>query len=178
MSPTGETPLAKRNKVPRHYQRVEIQYSRLGVEDFDFEYYNRTVFAGLETHIPNSYANPLLQLLYFLPPVRAAVLAHLPTHHDKDGCLACELYFLFRASRRRARRLSEDCKGANRTGRACAITAGRVSGMLDGSKGANCHANNFLDAFGRVPQGVPVNANTQVVPSRIGTGMTVTTFRI
>ena len=37
-SPTGDTPAAKRNRVPRHYQRVEIQYSRLGVEDFDFGY--------------------------------------------------------------------------------------------------------------------------------------------
>jgi len=128
--------MAKRNKVPRHYQRVEIQYSRLGVEDFDFEYYNRTVFSGLETHIPNSYANPLLQLLYFLPPVRAAVLAHLPTHHDKDSCLACELYFLFRASRRRPRRPGEGvATGAERTGRTCATTGPlgvRHAGRLEG----------------------------------------------
>ena len=59
-------------------------------------YYNRTVFAGLETHIPNSYCNSLLQVLYFMPPIRALVLAHSPVTHDKDGCLACELGFLFR----------------------------------------------------------------------------------
>jgi hypothetical protein len=155
-SPTGDTPAAKRNRIPRHYQRVEIQYSRLGVEDFDFgsvplplqhtpfprlcycvqqgscgtgplclllalpcqpalyvcisdrrggaagaswgtpRFYNRTVFSGLETHLHNSYCNAFLQLLYYLPPVRALVLAHSPTAHDRDACLSCELNFLFR----------------------------------------------------------------------------------
>ena len=49
--------------VPNRYQRVEIKYSKLGVEDFDFRYYNKTNFAGLETHIPNAYCNALLQVI-------------------------------------------------------------------------------------------------------------------
>jgi len=49
--------------VPKRYQRVEIKYSKLGVEDFDFRYYNKTNFAGLETHIPNAYCNGLLQVV-------------------------------------------------------------------------------------------------------------------
>jgi len=49
--------------VPKRYQRVEIKYSKLGVEDFDFRYYNKTNFAGLETHIPNAYCNALLQVV-------------------------------------------------------------------------------------------------------------------
>ena len=56
---SGEDPFIS---VPKRYRKVEIKYSKLGVEDFDFRHYNKTNFAGLETHIPNAYCNAMLQV--------------------------------------------------------------------------------------------------------------------
>jgi PAB-dependent poly(A)-specific ribonuclease subunit 2 len=47
--------------TPKPYRQVEIKYSRLGIETFDFAHYNDTRFAGLEIHIPNAYCNSMLQ---------------------------------------------------------------------------------------------------------------------
>lgn len=76
------------------YRIVEIRYSRFGVEDFDFRYYNKTNYAGLETHIVNSYANPLLQILRFTPVSRNLALRHTARDCRPDNCLLCELGFL------------------------------------------------------------------------------------
>jgi PAB-dependent poly(A)-specific ribonuclease subunit 2 len=76
------------------YRIVEIRYSKFGVEDFDFRYYNRTKYAGLETHIVNSYANPLLQILRFTPTARNLALHHTARDCRADDCLFCELGFL------------------------------------------------------------------------------------
>ncbi|KAI8355181.1 ubiquitin carboxyl-terminal hydrolase-domain-containing protein [Blakeslea trispora] len=91
--------------MPRYYQRVEIQYSRFGVDDFDFGYFNATQYGGLETHIRNSYCNSLLQVLYFISPLRKIAKSHIKIACSKDNCLLCELGFLFR--------MLEDSKGQN-----------------------------------------------------------------
>ncbi|KAI7871039.1 ubiquitin carboxyl-terminal hydrolase-domain-containing protein [Spinellus fusiger] len=91
--------------MPQHYRRVEIQYSKFGVDDFDFGYYNQTVYSGLETHIRNSYCNSLLQVLYFIVPLRKIATSHIGTSCPKENCLLCELGFLFR--------MLEDAKGQN-----------------------------------------------------------------
>lgn len=91
--------------MPRYYQRVEIQYSKFGVDDFDFGYYNATRYGGLETHIRNSYCNSFLQVLYFIIPLRKIAKAHIKIACPKDNCLLCELGFLFR--------MLEDSKGQN-----------------------------------------------------------------
>ncbi|KAI9886097.1 MAG: hypothetical protein M1823_002115 [Watsoniomyces obsoletus] len=82
-------------EVPVMYRNVEIKYSKFGVDDFDFEFYNRTKFSGLETHIVNSYANPLLQLYRFTPLLRNLALQHTSTSCLSESCLLCELGFLF-----------------------------------------------------------------------------------
>lgn len=58
-----------RNRVPSCYSRLEIHYSKFGVDDFDFDYYNQSggLYCGLENHLDNSYVNPLLQIYRFTP---------------------------------------------------------------------------------------------------------------
>lgn len=57
------------NRVPPCYTRLEIHYSKFGVDDFDFDYYNQSngLCAGLENHLDNSYANSLLQAYRHIP---------------------------------------------------------------------------------------------------------------
>lgn len=81
-------------EVPALYQSVEIQFSKYGVDDFDFEFYNKTRYAGLENHIANSYANSLLQVLHFTPLVRNLALQHAATDCLSEKCLLCELGYL------------------------------------------------------------------------------------
>ncbi|KAF1965711.1 PAB-dependent poly(A)-specific ribonuclease subunit PAN2 [Bimuria novae-zelandiae CBS 107.79] len=83
-----------RKDVPAMYGNVEIKYSRFGVDDFDFAYYNQTPYSGLETHITNSYANSLLQLLRFTPLIRNLALRHTASPCLYESCLMCELGFL------------------------------------------------------------------------------------
>ena len=58
-------------------------------------YYNKTHYSGLETHITNSYSNPLLQLFKFIPLLRNIALLHAATTCLSESCLLCELGFLF-----------------------------------------------------------------------------------
>jgi PAB-dependent poly(A)-specific ribonuclease subunit 2 len=49
--------------LPGRYRRVEIKIqSSVRFEVFDFSFYNRTRFAGLENDLPNCYCNSLLQV--------------------------------------------------------------------------------------------------------------------
>ncbi|PUU76126.1 ubiquitin carboxyl-terminal hydrolase-domain-containing protein [Tuber borchii] len=82
-------------EVPPVFRKVEIKYSKFGVDDFDFEFYNKTRFSGLETHISNSYMNPLLQMYKFTPLLRNLSLRHTATACTKDDCMLCQMGFLF-----------------------------------------------------------------------------------
>ncbi|KAB5583054.1 ubiquitin carboxyl-terminal hydrolase-domain-containing protein [Coniochaeta sp. 2T2.1] len=81
--------------APPMYKNVEIKYSKFGVDDFDFGYYNKTRYAGLENHISNSYANSLLQVMNYTPLLRNLALQHAATACLSDPCLLCELGYVF-----------------------------------------------------------------------------------
>ena len=65
--------------VPHCYSRLQIQYSKFGVDDFDFDYYNKSngACSGLENHLDNSYTNALLQLYRAAPAFYNSVVESL-----------------------------------------------------------------------------------------------------
>lgn len=84
------------NKIPRAYRKLEIKYSKFGIADFDFDFYNRTQYSGLETQLANSYTNPLLQLLRFSPLFYNACLEYVARYNTVDNIsLLNELGLLF-----------------------------------------------------------------------------------
>ncbi|KAJ6546999.1 ubiquitin carboxyl-terminal hydrolase-domain-containing protein [Mycena capillaripes] len=93
------------SSIPRIYRKVEIEYSKFGVEDFDFGFYNKTEYSGLETHILNSYTNALVQVMHYSPSIRRLAKSHITTSCPREHCLLCELGFVVR--------MLEDANGTN-----------------------------------------------------------------
>lgn len=78
------------------YKAVQIEYSKFGIMDFDFDLFNQTNFSGLETGLPNCYLNNFLQILYFSYPFNQNLIEHSSKNCEKQDCLCCELGFLFK----------------------------------------------------------------------------------
>eukprot|EP00002_Diphylleia_rotans_P036131 TRINITY_DN7932_c0_g1_i4.p1 TRINITY_DN7932_c0_g1~~TRINITY_DN7932_c0_g1_i4.p1 ORF type:complete len:1142 (+),score=203.09 TRINITY_DN7932_c0_g1_i4:256-3681(+) len=79
-------------KAPQKYCFQEVKWTRIGIDGFDFSLYNDTKFGGLENTLPNHYTNAIIQILYFVPCLRQAMINHIC---QEEFCLACELGFLF-----------------------------------------------------------------------------------
>ncbi|GBP30870.1 PAN2-PAN3 deadenylation complex catalytic subunit PAN2 [Eumeta japonica] len=89
---TGAKPLLypSRKKGSR---QIDVRYNKNGENDTEVENYNKTDFPGLEATLPNSYCNPMLQVLYYTLPIKDVLLTHTCA---KEFCLSCQLGFLFR----------------------------------------------------------------------------------
>ncbi|RWS30393.1 PAB-dependent poly(A)-specific ribonuclease subunit PAN2-like protein [Leptotrombidium deliense] len=78
--------------IPNRYQLVVPNHNKVMCEEFAFGRYNHSPFAGLDSTLPNSYANNIIQTLYFISPLHTSIMNHLCT---REFCLTCELAFLF-----------------------------------------------------------------------------------
>ncbi|TFL07786.1 ubiquitin carboxyl-terminal hydrolase-domain-containing protein [Pterulicium gracile] len=113
------------DEIPKEYRHVEIEYSKFGVEDFDFDYYNKTPYSGLETHIFNSYTNSLVQVLHHCSPVTRLATSHIAIDCRVERCLLCELGFVSR--------MLEDSKGRNCQSSNFCKTVGLIAEGVDNS---------------------------------------------
>lgn len=58
-----------RGKVPRIWRQMQVLYSKFGVDDFDFSFYNSTDHAGLEPLSASRRCNAILQLYRWCPAI-------------------------------------------------------------------------------------------------------------
>jgi PAB-dependent poly(A)-specific ribonuclease subunit 2 len=80
------------NEMPHRYYFLEPNYDKMDKDEYDFGRYNHSPFAGLDSTLPNSYSNNMIQSLYFIRPLRTGIIGHVC---KKEYCLVCELGFLF-----------------------------------------------------------------------------------
>lgn len=132
--------------IPKYFRKVEIKYSKFGVEDFDFGFYNHTQYSGLETDITNSYTNALLQALHYTSPIRQVAKAHICIDCQKENCLLCEAGFLFR--------MLEDahgtnCQASNFSRAFSATPQASALGLMDGVGKTKIGQSTLIQNFNR-----------------------------
>lgn len=81
--------------VPNVYSQLSISYSKFGVDDFDFDFYNRTEYSGLEINSGNSFMNPLFQLYRFIAPIFNYAIDTIAEDVTDETNILMELGYLF-----------------------------------------------------------------------------------
>lgn len=136
--------------IPKRYRKIEVKYSRLGYDEFDFDQYNPTSFAGLEATLPNSYCNAMLQVSVIISVRILEVFAHHvrneKTKNHKSSLVILQL--LYYCEPVRIALLSHSCQEEF----CLSCELGFLFHMLDTSRGVPCQAANFLRAFRTVPE--------------------------
>lgn len=83
------------SEIPNALRKIDIQYSKFGIDDFDFEFFNKTKYSGLETGVSNSYCNSVFQLYRFIPPFFNFSVSTLAEDSKYDDSILAELGYLF-----------------------------------------------------------------------------------
>lgn len=90
---SGGGMVGKHSKTPRPFRLIPAHHPSGRFGHFDYSQYNHTEHVGIEHLGPiSSRCNPIIQLLYHIPQLRAAARNHLCI---AEYCTMCELGFLF-----------------------------------------------------------------------------------
>ena len=112
--------------IPDCYSKLLIKYSKFGIEDFNFNYFNKTEYSGLENNLDNSYLNSLLQLYKYQTNFQNLILKNLAKEwlpNDADTVLTKNNY-----------------KGSS-----VVNELGYLYDMLNKTEGKNFRASNFSE---------------------------------
>jgi DNA polymerase III epsilon subunit-like protein len=128
------------------FRRMDLVKAE-SLEGFDYALYNCTPFCGLENNLPNAYMNAVLQMLFFVRPLRLAMFSichrFATTSEDIAMSIAAELGFLYDMLQRGSGMACETTRliyAFQQTSQAVAL------GLVDDLSGlAQAHSNTPLD---------------------------------
>lgn len=86
---------SKSGDVPNAYRQLSVIYSKFGVDDFDFDFYNATPYSGLEINSGNSFLNPIVQLYKHIAPMFNFSLVSLAENCSQETNMLMELGYLY-----------------------------------------------------------------------------------